>query len=176
MRRNACIGLLLVVCATSIDATTIAPLTFEQLVTQSAAVVYGRVTDVRAQWTADRRFIESIVSIEVMKGLKGNAHDTVQFSVPGGQVGRYRNIIPGAPVFTTGDVAVVFLTAHGARMPVTTGLTQGVFRVHRDARTGAMLVMPPALGTGRIVRGDVARKPAPLPAFEASVRAVASLP
>lgn len=173
MRRSACAVVLLLCLSTPIDATTIAPLTFEQLVKASAAVVYGRVVDVQAQWTSDRRFIESVVSIEVLKGLKGAAGNTVQFVVPGGQVGRYRNIIPGAPVFAAGDSAVVFLTAHGARLPVTTGLTQGVFRVQRDARSGEWLVMPPALETGRIVRGDVRRKPVSLPAFEASVRAIA---
>jgi hypothetical protein len=173
MRRSACVLLSLFLLATSIDATTIAPLSFEQLVKESASVVYGRVSDVRAQWTPDRRFIESIVSVEILKDLKGHARSTIQFTMPGGQVGRYLNVIPGAPVLAEGELAVFFLTAHGARLPVTTGLTQGVFRVQRDARSGELLVMPPVLDTGRVVRGDVRRKPAPLAAFEASVRAIA---
>jgi hypothetical protein len=83
-------------------------------------------------------------------------------------------VIPGAPAFAAGDTAVFFLTSRGPRLPVTTGLTQGIYRVQREARSGEMLVMPPALDPpGRIVRGDVKRKPAPLAAFEASVRAVA---
>jgi hypothetical protein len=173
MRRSACGILLALLCSTSLDATTLAPLTFEQLVKDSAAVVYGRVVEVRSQWTADRRFIESVISVEILKGLKGGARDTIQFTTPGGQVGRYRNVIPGAPVFTEGELAVFFLTAHGAKLPVTTGLSQGVYRVQRAALSGELLVMPPVLETGRIVRGDVRRKPAPLAAFEASVRFVA---
>jgi len=154
-------------------ATTVVPLTFEQLVNESVSVVYGRVTDVRSQWTDDRRFIESVVSIDILKGMKGGARNTVSFTVPGGQVGRYLNVIPGAPVFTTGDLAVLFLTAHGPRLPVTTGLTQGVFRVQRDVRSGEMLVIPPVIDApGRIVRGDVTRKPVSLAAFESSVRAI----
>jgi len=153
-------------------ATTLAPLSFEQLVNESAAVVYGRVTDVRSQWTDDRRFIESVVSIEILKGMKGSAGETMSFTVPGGQVGRYLNVIPGAPVFAVGDAAVFFLTSRGPRLPVTTGLTQGIYRVQRDGRSGEMLVMPPALDPGRIARGDVRRKPAPLATFEASVRGV----
>ncbi len=171
VRRSACVVLVLLVLAASPEATTIAPLTFEQLVRASASVVYGRVTDVRSQWTDDRRFIESVISVEVLKGLKGSARETIQFTVPGGQVGRYRNVIPGAPSFAEGELAVFFLTSHGARMPVTTGLAQGVYRVQRDARSGEMLVMPPVLETGRIVRGDARRKPAALGVFEASVRA-----
>lgn len=154
-------------------ATTLVPLSFEQLVNESSVVVYGRVTDVRPQWTEDRHAIESVVSVEIIKGMKGSARDTITFTVPGGQIGRFLNVIPGAPVFAAGDAAVLFLTARGPRMPVTTGFTQGIYRVQRDARTGEMLVMPPALDPpGRIVRGDVRRKPASLPAFEASVRAV----
>lgn len=152
-------------------ATTVAPLSFEQLVNASAAVVYGRVIDVRSQWTEDRRFIESVVSIEILRGMKGGARDSISFTVPGGQVGRYLNVIPGAPVFVPGDTAIFFLTARGPRLPVTTGLTQGVYRVRRDAASGEMLVMPPIVESGRIVRGDARRKPTPLATFEARVRA-----
>ena len=154
------------------SATTVAPLSFEQLVNESASVVYGRVIDVRAQWTEDRRFIESVVSIAVLKGMKGATIDTVSFTVPGGQIGRYLNVIPGAPAFTPGDTAVFFLTSRGPRMPVTTGLTQGIYRVDRDTRTGDLQVMPPIIETGRILRGDVQRKPASLASFEASVRTI----
>ena len=157
-------------------ATTVLPLTFEQLVNESVSVVYGRVTDVRSQWTDDRRFIESVVSIEILKGMKGGAQGTVSFTVPGGQVGRYLNVIPGAPVFTSGDLAVFFLTAHGPRLPVTTGLTQGVYRVQRDVRSGEMLVIPPVVNTaGKIGRGDVRRKPVSLASFEGNVRAITAL-
>ena len=157
-------------------ATTVVPLTFEQLVNESSSIVYGRVTDVRSQWTLDRRFIESVVSVEILQGMKGAAREAVTFTVPGGQVGRYVNVIPGAPVFTAGDHAVFFLTAQGPRLPVTTGLTQGVYRVQRDGRSGEMLVFPPVIDArGRIVRGDVKRKPVTLASFDNSVRAIAAV-
>lgn len=166
----ACVFALLV--AATADATVVAPLSFEQLVNESSAVVYGRVLGVRAQWTDDRRFIESVISIEVIKGLKGGGGQTLQFTVPGGQVGRYLNVIPGSPVFAPGDLAVFFLSGRGPRLPVTTGLMQGVYRVQTDARSGELLVVPPSIEAGKILRGDLRRKPGPLAAFEASVRAV----
>lgn len=176
MLRSAVITLVVVLLVASIEATTVAPLSFEQLVSESSSVVYGRVSEVRSQWTADRRFIESVVSVDVIKGLKGGAGETMSFTVPGGQVGRYLNVIPGAPAFVAGDLAVFFLTAHGPRLPVTTGLTQGIYRVQRDAASGALLVMPPIVDTaGKVVRGDVRRKPVSLAAFEGSVRAVAAV-
>ena len=176
MRRFVTIMLICLLPAIPGFATTLVPLSFEQLVSESASVVYGRVVDVRSQWTADRRFIESVVSIEILKGMKGSARESMSFTVPGGQVGRYRNVIPGAPTFSAGDLAVFFLTAQGPRLPVTTGLTQGIYRVQRDSRTGEALVMPPVLepaAGGRIVRGDVGRKPISLAAFEGNVRTAA---
>src|SRR5262245_49112342 len=173
MRRSVYACLICFAFVIPLSATTVVPLSFEQLVNESASVVYGRVVDVRAQWTDDRRFIESVVSIEILKGMKGTAHERISFTVPGGQVGRYVTVIPGAPVFAPGDMAVFFLTSRGARMPVTTGLTQGIYRVQRDSRSGDLLVTPPVIDApGRIVRGDVKRKPASLTSFEASVRAI----
>jgi len=95
--------------------------------------------------------------------------------VPGGQAGRFINVIPGAPTFAEGDLVVAFITARGARLPIPTGLTQGIYRVTRDAVTGAVVVVPPvidAAGPARIVRGDPQRRPLSLPAFEAAVRSV----
>jgi hypothetical protein len=173
MRRSLLALFFVVLAAFSADATTVIPLTFEQLVNESQAVVYGRVSEVRSQWTADRRFIESVVTVEVLSGMKGSARESIAFTVPGGQVGRYLNVIPGAPTFVTGDLAVFFLTAQGARLPITTGLTQGIYRVRRDALSGEMQVVPPAVETAaRIVRGDVKRKPVSLAAFEGAVKAV----
>jgi hypothetical protein len=175
MRRS----LLVIVCLTlfscAADATTVVPLSFEQLVNASQSVVYGRVSDVRGQWTVDRRFIESVVTVEVLRGMKGRAGDAIAFTVPGGQVGRYVNVIPGAPSLAPGDLAVFFLTAQGPRLPVTTGLTQGIYRVRQDASSGDMLVSPPVIdAAGRVVRGDVRRKPVSLAAFEGTVRAIGS--
>lgn len=175
MRRSLLVVFFIALATFAADATTVVPLSFEQLVNESQSVVYGRVADVRAQWTADRRFIESVVTIEILRGIKGGAGESIAFTVPGGQVGRYLNVIPGAPSFARGDLAVFFLTAQGPRLPVTTGLTQGIYRVQRDASSGEMLVLPPVIETaGRVVRGDARRKPVSLSAFEGTVRAVAT--
>lgn len=170
MSRLAAILLITVAFARTLDATTLVPLSFSQLVNESSSIVFGRVVDVRGQWSDDRRFIESVVSLDVMRGLKGGAVERIAFTVPGGQAGRYVNVIPGAPSFAVGDMAVVFLTARGARLPVTTGLTQGVFRVQRDD-AGGWLVVPPIVETqGRVVRGDLSRKPLSFAAFETTVK------
>jgi hypothetical protein len=153
-------------------AVTVIPLSFEELVRQSSSVVYARVIEVRGQWTDDRRSIDSLVTVEVIKGLKGTSATELTVTIPGGQVGRYVNLLPGAPALSRGDLAVLFLTARGPRLPITTGFTQGIYRVSRDGASGAALVTPPAveLGARPIVRGDSRRKPVSLAAFEGAVR------
>jgi hypothetical protein len=157
MRFVALFLLIYALLAASASAVTIVPLTFEQLVNQSAAVVLGRVVDVRGDFTDDRRAIQSVVTVEVLRGIKGRSGETLAFTVPGGQAGRYLNVIPGAPVFARGDLAVFFVSSRGARLPVTTGFTQGIFRVQRGA-TNQMVVWQKA--------------PVPLTVFEANIRAI----
>ena len=157
MRRSLLILILCSGLAVPVGAVTVLPLTFEQLVNQSAAVVLGRVVDVRSDFTDDRRAIQSVVTVEVLRGLKGGGGETLAFVVPGGRAGRYLNVIPGAPVFSRGDLAVFFLSSRGARLPVTTGFTQGIFRVQRGA------------ANQMIVNQKV---PVPLSIFEANVRAI----
>ncbi len=174
MRRSLFASLLIALAVMPAQAVTVVPLSFEELVRQSSSVIYARVIDVRGQWTDDRRRIDSLVTVEVIKGLKGTVAGEVTLTVPGGQVGRYLNLLPGAPRFARGDLAVLFLTARGPRLPVPTGFTQGIYRVMRDGASGAALVTPPVIEPAgqAIVRGDRRRKPVSLSAFESAVRAV----
>ena len=158
--------------ASPLSALTVKPLTFPQLVGESAAVLHGRVAEVRGQWTADRRAIESLVVVEAIDYLKGAWGERVTVRVPGGQVGPMVNLIPGAPRFAEGDRVVLFLRADGPAVPVITGTSQGVYRVSTDARSGAAIVVPPVLEPGHsaTARGDLSRRPLSLPAFADAVR------
>ena len=157
-------------------ATVIVPADLGDLARDAQAIVRGRVASVEARWTDDRRTIESIVTLEVESTLKGSFGPDVQFRVPGGQLGRFRSLVMGAPEFTVDQRVVVFLGAQGPSMPYVLGMSQGVFRVVL-ADSGGWLVTPPALlpsvaGTVPIVRGDPNRRPLPLGDFEQRVRAL----
>ena len=158
-----------------VGAITVVPMTFEQLVDEAAAVVYARVADVRGEWTYDRRAINSVITIEALRYLKGNLGPSVSIKLPGGEAGGVVNVLPGAPVLREGDLVVLFLTADGPAIPTTVGLGQGLFRVMRDTRSGSMLVSPPPLkasAAGRIIRGSAERRLLTIEAFAASVRAL----
>lgn len=172
MRVAVLIGLIgLLVAPTS--AVTVVPLSFPQLVTAATAVVHGRVTEVRGQWTADRRGIESLVTIDALRYLKGDLGGRVTVRVPGGEAGGLINVIPGVPRLVQGDHVVIFLTTSGPSVPVVTGTTQGVFRVGVDPRSGGLIVQPPAaLGAapGVVRRGDLTRRPLTMAGFADAVR------
>ena len=157
-------------------ATVIVPADLGELARDAQAIVRGRVASVEARWTDDRRAIESIVTLDIESTLKGSFGADVQFRVPGGQLGRFRSLVVGAPAFRVDDRVVVFLVAWGPSVPYVVGMSQGVFRVVA-AQGGGWLVTPPALlpavaGTVPIVRGDPNRRPLPLGDFEQRVRAL----
>jgi hypothetical protein len=169
------IALLLV--AGTLSATVLLPAEFREIVAGAEIIVHARVVDVRPQWVDGRRRIESVVTIEVLTPFKGGNQRTIVFKVPGGQIGRYRSMMVGAPSFRQGDEAVLFLNARGAEVPWVFGLNQGVFRVRLEPGSGRRVVLPPGLMASgdspqRARRGSAARRPLQLEAFGAQLRAV----
>jgi hypothetical protein len=166
------------------SATVLVPADFREIVGGSEIIAYARVTDVRAEWADGRRWIDTVVTAEVVTYLKGDAGETLAFKVPGGKLGRYRSVMVGAPVFARGDEAVLFLKTRGEELPDVFGLNQGVFRVRVDSRTGQRIVVPPPVIASAqteepqpIKRGAIDRKPLAFDAFGARVReAMASAP
>jgi hypothetical protein len=152
----------------------VVPAEFSEMVTMSDLVVHGRVIGIHAQLVGDRRTIESVVSVAVIDALKGQPGEIVHFRVPGGQIGRYRRFMVGAPEFAPGEEVVLFLRGRPPGVPFPFGLSQGVYRVVREA-DGRSVVTPPtvAAAAGRVVRGDPSRRPVELPVFVRNVRALA---
>ena len=162
--------------APGLNATVLVPAEFREIVAGSQIIVYGRVVDVRPEWSDDRRRIDTVVSVEAGSYLKGGPAGVVTFRVPGGEIGRFKNVMIGAPEFQPGEEAVLFLRADGPSMAQVFGLSQGVFRVRVDARSGQRLVIPPVLMASNdtpqtVIRGTRERRPLALPAFAAAVRA-----
>jgi hypothetical protein len=166
--------------APALGATVLVPADFREIVAGSQIIVYGRITGVRAEWSNDRRWIDTVVRLEAGSYLKGGPGDVVTFRVPGGQIGRYKNVFVGAPVFVPGDEAVLVLRAEGPSVARVFGLSQGVFRVRVDSRTGQRTVIAPALmsqgnAAERVTRGALERRPLALDTFAETVRSAMSL-
>jgi hypothetical protein len=175
MRRTLLIGLLWLL-APAVHATVIVPAEFREVVRGSDVIAYGRVESVRAEWADGRRRIETYVTFDVASYLKGNAGPTIVFRVPGGQLGRYRSVMLGAPVFQPGDEVFLFLKTGVSSTPVVFGFNQGVFRVRPDAGGRRLVASPALLAEGDapqvLVRGTGERRAVPIESFAAQVQAV----
>lgn len=157
--RVGLVSLVGVLATCSLSATVIVPAELGALAAEARVIARGRVVAVEGQVTGDRREIETLVTLEPESWLKapaGAAPETVRFRVPGGQVGRYRRIVIGAPEFVVGQRIVVFLSGSAPRVPHLVGLAQGVFRV--SGAGGATIVANRATAAMSLV------------AFEARVR------
>src|SRR6202048_72524 len=114
-------------------ATVLIPADLGELSRDAVAIARGRVAALDARWTEDRGTIETIVTLEVESYLKGSLGSTLRFRVPGGELGRFRSVVVGAPAFAVDQRVVVFLGARGPSVPHVLGMSQGVFRLARAA-------------------------------------------
>jgi hypothetical protein len=155
-------------------ATVLVPADLSELARDAQVIARGQVVAVDARWTDDRRTIETIVTLQTETYLKGQLGQTLEFRVPGGTLGRLRNIVIGAPQFALGQRVVVFLGSNGPRVLHVLGLNQGVYRLGLSASGEVVVSPPPVLPgvRGAVVRGTT-RRPAPLGTFERDVRALA---
>jgi lipid-A-disaccharide synthase len=177
MSKLIAVCLCLLASAAAARATVLVPADLAELSRDARAIARGRVVAIEPRWTDDHRTIETIVSLEVDTYLKGSLGSIVRFRVPGGELGRYRSILVGAPEFVRDERVVVFLGAVGPSVPHVLGLSQGVFRVVPTARSRGWIVAPPLMmpvvAPTRVVRGAPSRRSVPLAEFERRVRALA---
>jgi hypothetical protein len=176
--RRALLLILFVILArvVAVEALVVVPVDLERLSEMSKVIVLGTVTAVQPQPSLDRRRVETLVSLDAASYLKGGLGRELTFRVPGGEFGRYRTVIPGAPVFAPGDEVVLFLGIDGPSFPYIIGLSQGVFRIRIDSGAGERRVLalpssPDGDTPSVIVRGDAARGPLPVDQFLAAIRA-----
>lgn len=153
-------------------ATTLVAADLGELARDADVIVRGRVIAVESIWREGRRGVDSIVTLAADEYLTGDLGPRVLVRVPGGTIGRYRSVVPGAPVFVVGEEVVLFLRARPPILPVLVGLGQGVFRLVVEPTSGRRLVVSPipAAASGRptrLLRGDPARRPVPFTDFRA---------
>jgi len=177
MLRTLCVlGVAVLVGGTSLVATISVPAEFREIVSDAGLIVRGRITDVRGV-VVPGAGVDSIATVAIETVLKGSAADFVSVRVPGGDVGRYRHVMVGAPTLRAGERAVFFLWRGGDNTWRPVGLSMGIYRVKSDPQTGQPVVNPPLVvgrttSVGRVVRGDTRRKLLPIQEFESLVRLV----
>lgn len=135
MTRLRRIFLLLFACATVTSATTVVPMSVEELTRASATVVEAHARRSWTSWNAQHTLIYTYTSFQVSRTLKGKPPNVVTVKQPGGSADGYTQKVSGVRHFQEGEDALLFLrpsmAADGTQVVV--GLIQGNFRVARTA-------------------------------------------
>jgi hypothetical protein len=155
----------------SLAASIVIPATLDELAAEAHLIVHARVAGVDTRQAPGTLRVERVVSLDVLRALKGSPDARVVVVLPGGTYGRYRTVVPGVPDVSNGDELVLFLRTAASGVPQLVGFTQGVLRVRVDSETGQRTVAAPVAGgtDGPVVRGATDRGPQPLARIEARI-------
>ncbi|RME67896.1 MAG: hypothetical protein D6781_12205 [Verrucomicrobia bacterium] len=135
-------GLLLLV-APLVQATTVIPPSFEELVARADLVVDGEITAVRSELSErqGRPVVHTYITVEVLDVLKGSAPEPLELRMLGGTVGDLTMKIDGAPEFHVGDRDILFIVGNGQQFFPLVGIMHGLYRIVPRPDDGAEIVL-----------------------------------
>jgi len=90
--------------ATLASATTVIPMSIEELTRASEHVVQARAVEQWSEWAPDHGLILTFTRFHVMNTLKGGVPATFVVKQLGGQVGDHRTKVAGVRYFRDGPV------------------------------------------------------------------------
>lgn len=114
----------------SVLGATLEQLSLDQMVLQSTAIVRAKARETRSARTGP--LIYTFVSIDVIEQWKGPRVEKLEISLPGGEVGGFREHFGGVPLLSPGLEFVAFLWTGPSGRTQILGLSQGFFEVIRD--------------------------------------------
>ncbi len=135
MPRGAAIAVCLM-CAATLAAAAVCPSPLVLLVRSTERIVHVRVDSLTVETAAGQPFTRA--SAKVLDTLKGPRETQLYLRVPGGRVGEFIMVVPGAPTLRAGEEYVAFLVrddnpafSQAAWRPFNLG--EGLFAVIRKA-------------------------------------------
>ena len=158
----------------SLDASVVIPATLDELAGEAALIVHARIARVDARQAPGTLRVERVVTLDVVRALKGSPSEALHLVLPGGTYGRYRTVVPGVPDLVAGEEAVLFLSPAADGATALVGFSQGVLRIRIDPATGQRMAAAPVTADigGPVVRGAADRGPQPLSTIEARIARV----
>ena len=121
-------------CLPVLQATTVIPPTFDELVTEADTIFEGTVTGVRSEWTGQgsERHIVSYVTFKIEDSIKGTLGAEYTIRMFGGTVDGQTVEVTDAPRFKVGDRDILFVTHNGTQFIPLVGIMHGRFHVQPD--------------------------------------------
>ncbi len=128
------IGIVVLAAATIAAATTVIPMSVEELTVASEHIVQARATQQWSEWAPNHNLILTFTRFQVINTLKGGVPATFVVKQLGGVVDGQRTRVSGVRYFHTNEETVLFMHPAIAKDStyVITGLMQGNFHVERS--------------------------------------------
>jgi hypothetical protein len=149
----------------SVDALSVVPRDFNQLVARAETIFKGTATQQYCTWKGEgeARRIVTLVTFRVEETYKGQDVSTLEIELLGGTVGDERLEIGGMPKFSIGDTYVLFVVNNGRQICPLVGVFQGQFLVENDQGNGTERILAhdrtPVYDTAALGKLDTAEQP-----------------
>ena len=119
--------------ATSAEATTMVPLSMDQMVDLSSTVVRGKVTNVWTEPDSTTHTVWTYAQVEVEKVFKGDTTtDILVVEQPGGTWGTTDTLVESVARFSVGEEGYFFVEELASGRSVTAGMYQGKYNIIFD--------------------------------------------
>ena len=119
----------------SVQATTVIPPTFDQLVSDAELIFEGTVTEARSEWIGhgvDREIV-TYVTFNIQDAIKGAPGSSYTIRMLGGTIDWETREVADAPRFKAGDRDIIFVENNGSQFIPLVGSMHGRFHVQTDA-------------------------------------------
>ncbi len=133
--------LVMILCAGAAAATTVVPMSVEELTRAASHVVEAHALHSWTSWNAQHTLIYTYTTFQVSRALKGRTAETITVKQVGGTADGYTQKVSGLRQFQEGEDALLFLrpSAGADGTLVVVGLIQGNFRVARTPSGDAVV-------------------------------------
>jgi len=127
-------------------ATTVIAPDFDSLVGSSDYIVRAVVKSVTSEWRPDptrpgRRYIGTLVALEVRETIKGTPPQPLVLDLVGGSLDGKEMVIVDAPRFVVGHESILFVHGNGRDIIPLVGMNHGFYPVRRDSKSGRAQVL-----------------------------------
>ncbi len=165
----------------ALQATTVIPPKFDELVGDADLIFQGTVTNVRSEYVGEggQRHIQSYVTFKVEDAIKGAPGASYTISMLGGTVGDRTMRVADAPTFKIGDRDILFVEHNGEQFIPLVGIMHGRFRIQHEQQTGRDIVATnggrpltdvAGLGKGEHSASSVSQAPLSTADFKTAIR------
>jgi hypothetical protein len=118
----------------TVQATTVIPPTFDELVAEAEMIFEGTVKETKSEWTGEGadRHIVTYVTFTIEDPIKGALGADYTIRMFGGTVGKDTMMATDTPTFKIGDRDILFVEKNGTQFIPLVGIMHGRFRVKQD--------------------------------------------